>query len=199
MKYIKYTYIDCGTFLPVSEAPAKNGPIHPEGVSHVFSIESSFSSGTPIFYGTAGDEYTPEEWMEEMSEEDFISYYKQELKDRVVAKCVEFERVGEFNGDIINTSPSFQARVATLCQGLELFPDKQHVILKLECGTLIQYTREQVMDLGKLLFSHSQACLSWCKEMSDRVDSINTIEDAHASSKEVSQVHTPHFESKNKA
>src|SRR5690554_2577191 len=166
MKYIKYTYVDCGTFLPVTEAPAKNGPIHPEGVSHVFSIESSFPSGIPIFYGTAEDGYTPEEWMEEMSEEDFISCYKQELKDRVVAKCVEFERSVEFNGNIINTSPSFQTRVTTICQGLTLFPDKQDAILEMECGTLIQYTREQAMELGQLLFSHSQACLSWCKEMS---------------------------------
>lgn len=191
MKYIKYTYVDCGTFLPVSEAPAKNGPIHPEGVSHVFSVESSFSSGVPIFYGTAEDEYAPEGWMEEMSEEDFISYYKQELRDRVFVKCEEFERGVEFNGDIINTSPSLQSRVATLCQGLTLFPDKQDVILKLECGTLIQYTKEQVTELGQLLFSHSQACLSWCKEMCEKVDSINTIEDAHAFSKEVSQVHAP--------
>lgn len=191
MRYVQFTYVDCGTFLPVSEAPAKNGPILPEGVSHVFSIESSFSTGIPIFYGTAEDEYTPEEWMEELSEEDFICRYKQELRDRVVTKCEEFERGVEFNGNIINTSPSFQTRVATLCQGLTLFPDKQDVILKMECGTLIQYTREQVGELGQLLFSHSQACLSWCKEMSERVDSINTIEDAHTFSKETSQAHIP--------
>lgn len=86
MKYIAYTFVDDATRIPVSQEPARKGPVIPEGVVHLFSIESSFSSGIPQFYGTLEQDGLFESWMFELTEEVFLEIYKSELKTRLDIK-----------------------------------------------------------------------------------------------------------------
>lgn len=57
MLYLKYTYVDAETGVPVTEAPATNGPKPPEidGLSYSFALESQYPTIVPIFFGTAPD------------------------------------------------------------------------------------------------------------------------------------------------
>lgn len=58
MKYVKYTYVDSVTGIPVTDEPAANGPTQPdiEGLEFGFALESQYPTDMPIFYGTAPDE-----------------------------------------------------------------------------------------------------------------------------------------------
>ena len=58
MKYVKYTYVDSITGIPVTDEPAANGPTQPdiEGLEFGFALESQYPTDMPIFYGTTPDE-----------------------------------------------------------------------------------------------------------------------------------------------
>ena len=58
MKYIKYTAVDYITRVPVSEAPAQNGPDMPAvtGLQFGFALESQYPTNVPTFYGTCDDD-----------------------------------------------------------------------------------------------------------------------------------------------
>lgn len=58
MNYIKYTYVDSVTGIPVTDEPAANGPTQPdiEGLEFGFALESQYPTNAPIFYGTTPDE-----------------------------------------------------------------------------------------------------------------------------------------------
>lgn len=55
MRYLKYTYVDAVTGIPVSDAPATNGPKPPAvaGLVFGFALESHYPTNAPVFYGTA--------------------------------------------------------------------------------------------------------------------------------------------------
>ena len=57
MKYVKYTYVDSVTGIPVTDEPAANGPTQPdiEGLEFGFALESQYPTDMPIFYGTTPD------------------------------------------------------------------------------------------------------------------------------------------------
>lgn len=62
MKYVKYTYVDSVTGIPVTDEPAANGPTQPdiEGLEFGFALESQYPTSTPTFYGTAPDKSSTE-------------------------------------------------------------------------------------------------------------------------------------------
>lgn len=49
---VKFTYVDSVTHIPVSIAPATNGPALPEGINFDFAAESEYPTEVPTFYGT---------------------------------------------------------------------------------------------------------------------------------------------------
>lgn len=57
MQYIKYTYLDAVTGVPVTEAPAANGPAMPaiEGLVFVWARESAYPTDKPEMFGTCPD------------------------------------------------------------------------------------------------------------------------------------------------
>lgn len=57
MQYIKYTYVDAMTGVPVTEAPATNGPAMPavEGLEFVWARESAYPTERPELFGTCPD------------------------------------------------------------------------------------------------------------------------------------------------
>ncbi|WP_199905506.1 tail fiber assembly protein [Microvirgula aerodenitrificans] len=58
MKYIRYTAVDYITRIPVTKAPARNGPDHPaiSGLQFRFALESQYPTNVPMFYGTCDDD-----------------------------------------------------------------------------------------------------------------------------------------------
>lgn len=59
--FVKYTYVDASTGLPVTQAPASGGPAMPrvDGLSFAFGLESQYPTPAPTFYGTAPDDADP--------------------------------------------------------------------------------------------------------------------------------------------
>lgn len=57
MQHLKFTYVDARTGVPVTQAPAANGPAMPAvpGLEFVFARESAYPTGTPHFFGTCPD------------------------------------------------------------------------------------------------------------------------------------------------
>lgn len=58
MRYIKYTYVDALTGVPVSQSPALNGPREPRvaGLEFTFALESEYPTTNPIMYGICPDD-----------------------------------------------------------------------------------------------------------------------------------------------
>ena len=58
MKYLKFTYVDSVTGVPITEAPAANGPKFPdlEGLEFVWARESHYPASVPEFFGTCPDD-----------------------------------------------------------------------------------------------------------------------------------------------
>lgn len=54
MQHIRYTYVDAVTGVPVTIAPAANGPAMPAipGLQYLWSRESAWPTSTPDFFGT---------------------------------------------------------------------------------------------------------------------------------------------------
>lgn len=58
MQYLHYTYVDAETGVPVTDAPARNGPAPPavDGLTFAFALESRYPTDVPALYGTAPDD-----------------------------------------------------------------------------------------------------------------------------------------------
>jgi len=58
MKYLKYTHVDAVTGIPVTDAPARNGPAMPAvaGLQFVWARESLYPTDQPQLFGTCPDE-----------------------------------------------------------------------------------------------------------------------------------------------
>lgn len=56
--FLKYTYVDSATGLPVTQVPASGGPAMPRvaGLAFVFALESEYPTLTPTFFGTCPDD-----------------------------------------------------------------------------------------------------------------------------------------------
>jgi len=58
MKYLKFTYVDSTTGVPVTDAPAANGPAFPavDGLVFEWARESQYPTDVPEFFGTCPDD-----------------------------------------------------------------------------------------------------------------------------------------------
>ena len=58
MKYLKFTYVDSATGVPVTDAPAVNGPVFPnvEGLACCWARESRYPTDVPEFFGTCPED-----------------------------------------------------------------------------------------------------------------------------------------------
>jgi hypothetical protein len=57
MKHLKFTYVDAVTGVPVTDAPAENGPKFPDvdGLAFAWARESQYPTNAPEFFGTCPD------------------------------------------------------------------------------------------------------------------------------------------------
>lgn len=56
--FVKYTYVDSATGLPVTQGPASGGPAMPrvDGLAFAFALESEYPTPTPTFFGACPDD-----------------------------------------------------------------------------------------------------------------------------------------------
>lgn len=186
MKYIQFTYVDFATRIPVTVEPALVGPDTPVGVSPVFILESTFGP-SPVIYGTSEDDYTPEEWMVEVTEEEFYTAYKAELKTRARNKRVSVEQGGVelASGIVIQTTLEDQNRVGNLVSALKSDTSLTSVDFEYSPAQWVTFTRTDALNMGKAVVNHVQGSFSWCKDVHERVDLIATLDEASAINDEI--------------
>ncbi len=180
MKYIQYTYVDVKTKQPVSKQPARTGPVHPEGITPTFAVESTFSSGVPTFFGIAEDSFTPEDWMRETTETDFYNRMRTEFKERARTKRKQVEQGGieALPNLYVKTGIDDQNRIASLVASINNDPELVSIDFETSPGNWVTFTAEEGLAIGKAVSKHVQACFSWCKGIHERLDVIETLEDA---------------------
>lgn len=181
MKYIRYTLVDNKTEVPVTQSPAMNGPKHPDGIDHVFSIESTFSTGAPIMYGTADDGYEPLDFMGVVDEDAFQETRKGEYKDRAREKRKEVEKGGVTmeDGTIVQTNKDSQNRLAALVSD----GDAESFDFETSEGHWETLSREDIISMNKAVSKHVQSCFTWCKNIHKKIDEENV--DFHEIEKDI--------------
>lgn len=113
MKYLKFTYVDAVTGIPVTAAPAANGPTFPAvpGIEFAWARESQYPTPIPEFFGTCPDEtnatapgvlaeMTQQEW--EAARTDEMSIRAQRLMQSIVdatqKRLDDFARTRNYDG-----------------------------------------------------------------------------------------------------
>ena len=189
MKYIQFTYVDFATRIPVTVEPALVGPDTPTGVSPVFILERTFGPA-PVIYGTSEDDYTPEEWMVEVTEEEFYTAYKAELKARARNKRVSVEQGGVelTSGIVIQTTVEDQNRVGNLVSALKADTSITSIDFEYSPAQWVTFTRTDALNMGKVVVNHVQGSFSWCKGVHERIDLIATLDEASAINDEIQKL-----------
>lgn len=185
MKYVQFTYVDAQTGIPLSEAPAANGPSIPEGIIPTFDIESSRIQQVPIVYGFIPSDYegTIPSFVREIDEESFFITFKNELKERARNKRKYVEQAGiEVNDQFIATSIGDQNRVASMVTTLINDPEMESIDFEYSPNNWITIPREFGLNVGKAVGRHVQSCFSWCRNIHQQIDDmeidIDSLENA---------------------
>lgn len=178
MKYISYTFVDDATQIPVSIEPARKGPIMPEGVGYVFSIEDSFSTGVPSFFGVAEDNYSVKDWMVEYSFEQWLEVFKSELNTRACKKRQSLISQGFVEeGDIFfDYSKSTLDGLYCVINTMMLDQDISDVDFKIRDKWIvlnIQRAREILVSINKSI----QLLFSWECEMSKDISYATSLDE----------------------
>lgn len=177
MKYISYTFIDAASQIPVSIEPAKSGPIFPDGVEHVFSIETSFQSAVPIFYGTSEDSYEVPSWMLVYAEDKFIEEFIHELKKRASEKRKRIlSSLCMKHGDTLYTHNDFIGLKDTLsCMLLDKSVTQVNFLSQYGEWTILALSDVKVLvkKMNKSVQNTYTSFYNFDKE----IDSCSTIED----------------------
>lgn len=172
MKFLQFTYVDAKTKKPLTEEPAANGPMIPEGVVPLYDIQSTRSNQAPLVYGwTEDDGYDVPSFVYEITEDTFFSNYKNELKERARVKRKQVEQGGiTLNDTRIGTSIEDQNRISNMVTSLNLVPTMEIIDFEASPGNWISLPREMGLQIGAALASHVQACFTWCKGVHDQID-----------------------------
>lgn len=116
MKYLKFTYVDAVTGIPVTDAPAANGPAFPAvpGIEFAWARESQYPTSIPEFFGTCPDgtgatapgvlaEMTQQEWEAARTDEMAIRAQRlmQSIVDATQKRLDDFARTRNYD-DILS-------------------------------------------------------------------------------------------------
>jgi hypothetical protein len=177
MKFIRFTYVDALTGTPVSQEPAKNGPSLPEGLVPTFDIEEARSTGIPQVYGFVEDSeeepFPLQQWVSEVSEEEFFQTFKNELKERARKKRKQVEQGGIIVGDsFIGTTIEDQNRVSGMATTLVIDPEMEEIDFEYAPNQWIAISREIGLMIGVGVARHVQSCFSWCRSIHNTIDAL---------------------------
>ena len=113
MKYLKFTYVDAVTGIPVTAAPAANGPTFPAvpGIEFAWARESQYPTSIPEFFGTCPDgtgatapgvlaEMTQQEWEAARTDEMAIRAQRlmQSIVDATQKRLDDFAKTRNYDG-----------------------------------------------------------------------------------------------------
>lgn len=115
--FIQFTHVDALTLVPISEAPAVNGPAYPklDGLAVSFSNESEWPCSVPLFYGTCNDGVDPETpgILAVLDEEQFLVLREAERSAQLTRQKLEKRRL---------VNHEFSTAMAALA---ELYPEQE--------------------------------------------------------------------------
>lgn len=113
MKYLKYTYVDAVTGIPVTQAPAANGPKFPAvtGIEFSWARESQYPTASPEFFGTCPEssesdvpgvlaELSQQDWEAARTDEMATRAARlvQSIVDATQARMDDFARTRNYDG-----------------------------------------------------------------------------------------------------
>lgn len=178
MKYIQYTLVDNKTEVPVSQAPAKNGPKHPNGITPTFGVEDTYRSGVPTYFGIAEDTFTPADWMREVTEEEFYGQIKSEFRTRArkARKAVEQGGFTLPDETRIRTDIESQNRIASLVTTINNTTVTE-VDFEASPGNWVTLTSPEVIAMGEAVAQHVQSCFTWCRGVHQTIDAATVLDD----------------------
>lgn len=113
MKYLKFTYVDAVTGVPITVAPAANGPVFPDvpGIEFAWARESQYPTTSPEFFGTCPENSEPaapgvlaemsqQEWEAALADEIAIRTRRlvQSIVDATQKHMDDFARTRNYDG-----------------------------------------------------------------------------------------------------
>lgn len=176
MKYVSYTLVDDATQIPVSLEPARKGPVMPMNVEHIFSLEESFVTGIPQFYGRVVNSEEPYSWMKSLSECQLIDTFKQELNQRSSKKRKQFTDSTSIQWEDVVLSSEDCIALKSLISDMTL--DKSMIEVKFRVGGCWkELNLKQIKALVKKFNRTIQNTYTSFYNFDKEIDSCSTIED----------------------
>lgn len=166
--YVRYTYTDCSTGIPVSEEPARTGPIHPEGISFIFA--SSTNPRYPILYGRT-EKDSLQSWMKVITEEELFEEFKAELLSKTRSKRKEISSRGvEYKGTVIPSDT--KDTLSHLLQTLSLLDDSSPIDFEVSPSQWEVLDKEDIKSILSSFHLNTQRCFSWSRATEERISHL---------------------------
>lgn len=201
--FIKYTYVDASTGIPVTTEPAKTGPVDPKLKDLVFSfaLESQYPTDKPTFFGTCADGIpadtpgilavlTSDEFQKARDQEMSVRLSKAKAKRYadLTQKRKDVEKKGlaltQLGGVVlpgtiyIPAEKEDQDRVNTVLTNFERFPDDIKEV-SFKCNNNVWQTMgyAELKLIGRLMAKHVQAAFSNEGSHSMAIAMLKTVEE----------------------
>lgn len=183
MNYVKYTYVDSVTGIPVNHEPAINGPTMPNitGLQFDFALESEYPVNTSIMYGTCagiiGDVLGV---LEVLTRADFDNAKAAELSARnsryhaeTVANIADRRWRSEIAGTAldgrrIETDRTAVAMVTSAALAASL--DPAYSVRWKSADGFVTLNAEQIIGLAQAIRTHVQASFDREAELLDALE-----------------------------
>lgn len=163
MKFVKTTYVDIVTQVPIHLSPASNGIILPPSHTILFALEDSVSTGIPIIFCRTEH---PTSWEEEISETDLLHYLKNELLQRISKKALR----------CLDSVEGFTISNALLSTLYELKECHADVVFFESNGKCYKFSKEEVSQLYTNLLTKQQSVLGWKWNKEQEIQKVNVEE-----------------------
>lgn len=182
MKFVKTTYIDAVTHIPLSEAPAPNGITLPIGFTPTFEIEKTRGEQSPLLYGFYEDGEVPS-YSKEISEDEFFYTFKHEMKTRATCRVKMLEQQGVmYKEHLFPISGDIPSKIKAFVNDLEYDEELEYVCIELYEHYWVSLTRQEVSELNKMIVRKQHQLNNWCKYMHDKISNtqldISCLENA---------------------
>lgn len=187
MKYIVFTYVDAVTGIPVTQAPATNGPVFPQlpGLQFVRAQESRYPTLTPRFFGTVDDEAdtSTQGVLEEMTAQSWAAAIAEELKAQATALRWRVMTRGMTlaGGMAVGTAIDDQNRITSVVANVALagLADQDEVDFKSASGW-VRISIAQVKQIAGAIGQFVQACYTAERAHHEAIDLLTTAQELHA-------------------
>ncbi|WP_278400412.1 DUF4376 domain-containing protein [Stutzerimonas kunmingensis] len=177
MRYLKYTYVDAVTGVPVTQEPARNGPVPPDvdGLGFGFALESQYPTLIPTLYGTCPDESVIDlpGVLAELSETEYQSALEAEMaarRQRLIQQIADRRWQAEVAGiDVggmhIDTGRDSQALITGAT--VQAMLDPNYSLRWKTVAGFVDLTAEQIIAVATAARGHVQACFNREAELLD--------------------------------